>query len=75
MKFAKPIFQSLFEDTAITTNFLKNHICNTCVIENRALLAVFNEKELRNSRSGHSILKGMEGRTTCFEKVHVLNNY
>ena len=29
MEFVSAIFQNLFVDTTITTNFLKSHICNT----------------------------------------------
>ena len=60
MEFVKPTFQSLFEDTTVTTNFLKNHVCSTFCIEIHILLyyyinsyihilfAIFNNQELRN---------------------------
>ena len=62
MEFVRPIFQSLFEDTTITTNFLKSHIFNTSGIEIHTLFAIFNSKELRNFkvRPTHSKLKGMD---------------
>ena len=63
MKFVRPIFQSLFEDTTITTNFLKSHICSTSsYTEIHTLFAIFNNKELRNFevRPTHSILKGID---------------
>ena len=58
MEFVRAIFQNLFEDTTITTNFLKSHICSTSCIEIHALFAIFNNKELRNFnvRPTHSIL-------------------
>ena len=61
MEFVKPIFQSLFEDTTITTNFLKSHICSTS-IEIDKLFAIFIKKELRNfkARPTPIILKGID---------------
>ena len=58
MEFVRAIFQNLFEDTTITTNFLKSHISSTSCIEIHALFAIFNNKELRNFnvRATHSIL-------------------
>ena len=60
MEFVRPIFQSLFEDTAITTNFLKSHVCNTFCTEIDTLFATFNNKHLGNFRPTHSILKGID---------------
>ena len=48
MEFVRAIFQNFFEDTTITINFLKSHICSTSCIEIHALFAIFNNKELRN---------------------------
>ena len=58
MKFVGIIFQGLFEDTTVTTSFLKSHICNISFIEFH-MFAKFNNKELRNFkvRPNHSILK------------------
>ena len=47
MEFVKVILQSLFEDTTITTNFVKSHICSTS-IEIHKLFPTFIKKELRN---------------------------
>ena len=47
MEFIKPIFQGLFEDTTITTNFLKSHICSTSIKMDK-LFDIFIKKELRN---------------------------
>ena len=62
MEFVRPILQSLFEDTTITTNFLKSHICSTSRIEIQTVSAIFNNKELTNFKVGpiHSILKGID---------------
>ena len=62
MEFVRRIFQSLFEDTTINTNFLKSCICNTICIETHKLFALFNNKELRNFkvRRTHSILEGID---------------
>ena len=62
MESVRPVFQSLFEDTIITTNFLKSHICSTSCIEIHTLFAIFNNKELGHFkvRSTHSILKGVD---------------
>ena len=61
-EFVKTIFLSLFEDTTITTNFPKSHICNTSYIEINTLFAIFNNKGLRNFkiRPNHCILKRMD---------------
>ena len=45
MEFVTPIFESLFEDTTITTNFLKSYICSTSCIEIHTLFVIFNNKE------------------------------
>ena len=37
--------QSLFEDTTITRNFLKSHICKTSYIEINTLFVTYNNKE------------------------------
>ena len=60
--FAKTIFRSFFEDTTYTAKSLKCHICNTFCIEISTLLAIFNNKGLRNFKVSvsHSILKGMD---------------
>ena len=62
MEFVRPIFQGLFEDTKITTKFLKSHIFSTSCIEIHILFAIFNKKELKNFkvRPTHSILKGID---------------
>ena len=62
MEFVRPIFQSLFEYTTLTDNFLKSHICNTSCTEIHTLFAIFNNNELRNFKVGttHSILKGID---------------
>ena len=62
MEFVRFIFQGLLEDTIVTTNFLKSHICSTSCIEIHILLAIFNNKELRNFRvrTTHSILKAID---------------
>ena len=63
MEFVRSIFQSLFEDTTIATNFLKSHICNTLCNETNTLFAIFNNNELRNFkvRPTHSIPKVTDG--------------
>ena len=62
MEFTRLIFQGLFEDTQITTNFLKSHIYSTSCIGIHTLFAIFNNKELRSFkiRATHSILKGID---------------
>ena len=57
MEFVRPMFQSLFEDTTVTTNFLKGHICSTSCIEIHTLFALFNNNEFRPT---YSILKGID---------------
>ena len=61
-EFVRTIFRGLFEDTTITTNFLKSHICNTSCIKINAFFAILNNKGLENFkvRPNHSILKGMD---------------
>ena len=58
----KSIFQSLFEDTKITNNFLKSHFFNTSCFVINTLFAIFNTRELRNFkvRLAHSMLKEMD---------------
>ena len=46
MEFVRSIFQSLFEDTTITTNFLKYKVFNTSCIEINKLLPTYNNTEL-----------------------------
>ena len=60
MEFVRPIFQSFFEDTTVTTNFLESNICNTFCVGINTLFATFNQEELRNF-GGYSILKKMDG--------------
>ena len=63
MEFVRSIFQSLFEDTTVITNFLlKSHICSTYCIEIHTLFAIFNNKELGNFkvRPTQRILKGID---------------
>ena len=62
MEIIRTIFRSLLEDTTITTNFLKNHICSTSSNEINALFAIFNNKRLGKFKAklNHSILKGMD---------------
>ena len=62
MKFFRPIFQTLFEDTTVITNFLKSQICSTFCIEIHTLFTIFNNKELRNFkvRPTQRILKGID---------------
>ena len=62
MEFDRPILQTLFEDTKITTNFLKSHIFNTSCIEIQTLFDISNKKELRKFkvRPAHSILKRID---------------
>ena len=61
MKLFMSVFLSLHQDTTITTNFLKSHICKTSCIEIYTLFAIFNNKELGNTkvRPAHTILKGI----------------
>ena len=61
MEFVWPIFQGLFEDTTITTNFLKSNISKTSYIEIHTLFSIFKNKELRSFkvRLTHNILKGI----------------
>ena len=61
-EFFRNIFQSFFEDTIITTNFLKCHLYNTSFIEINTLFIIFNNKGLGNFkvRQNHSIHKGMD---------------
>ena len=58
MEFIKSIFQSLFEDTTITINFLKSHFFNTSCFEINILFAIFISRELKNFivKLTHSIL-------------------
>lgn len=56
-------FQILFEDTSITTIFLKSQIGNTSYhIEINTLFATFSNKELENFkvRPTHRMLKGID---------------
>ena len=48
MEFLRTIFQSFFEDTAITINFIKSHVRKTSYIEINTLFAIFSNKELGN---------------------------
>ena len=48
MEFFRTIFQSLFEDTTITTIFLKNHISNIFLVEFDTFFAIFNNKGFEN---------------------------
>ena len=48
MEFVWSVFQGLFEDTTITTNFLKSNISKTSWIEIHTLFAIFKNKELRS---------------------------
>ena len=59
MEFVRAIFQSLFKDTTITTNFLESYICNTSCVEINTFSTIFNCEEMRNFkvRSTHSVLK------------------
>ena len=59
MEFVWPMLQSLFEDTEITTTFVKSHICSISCIEINTFFALLNNKELRDFkvRPSHSILK------------------
>ena len=50
-EFVKNIFWDCFEDTTVTTNFLKSNICNTSCIEINKLYAIFNNKELGNFKA------------------------
>ena len=61
-EFVKTIFRSLFEDTTITTNFLKSHICNASYIEINNNITIFNNKGLGNckARPNHSILQRVD---------------
>ena len=75
MEFVTPIFQSLFEDTTIATNFLKSHICSTFCIEIHTWFATFNKKELRNFkvRLTHSILQGIDhGKWKVFSSINAM---
>ena len=81
-EFVRAIFRRLFEDTTITTNFLKIHICKTSFIEINTLLAIFNNKGLVNfkNRPNHSILKGMNAvQWNVFSSINamqlVMQNY
>ena len=60
-EFVRPMFQSLFEDTTVTPNFLKSQICNKSCIKTDTLSDIFNNKESRNFkvRLSHGILEGM----------------
>ena len=55
MEFIRTNFQSFFEDTTITANFLKGRICNTSCIEINTLFAIFNKV-----RPNHTMLKDMD---------------
>lgn len=46
MEFVSLIFQSLFEDIAITTNFLKSYIYSKFCIEINTFFATFKNEEL-----------------------------
>ena len=62
MEFARPIFQSLFEDITITTNFLKSYIYSKWCIEINTLFATLKNKELWNFRvrPTYGLLKGKD---------------
>ena len=55
-------FSENTEDTTVTANFLKSHICNTSCTEINTLLAIFSNKGLSNLkvRPNHSIFKGID---------------
>ena len=60
-EFVRSMFQSLFEDTTVTPNFLKIRICDKSCIKTDILFAIFNNKEFGNFkiRLSHGVLEGM----------------
>ena len=72
----RPIFQSLFEDTTVTTNLLKSYICSTSCIEIHTFFAISNNKELRNFkvRPAHRMLKRIDdGLWKVFSDINTMN--
>ena len=62
MEFVRTFFRSLFEDTTVTTNFLKTNSCNTPHFGINTFFANFSNKELWNLkvRINHIIIRGMD---------------
>ena len=56
MKIVRTIFRSLFEDSTISTKFLKSHICNTFCIEIITLLGILTIKDWRILKSDKIML-------------------
>ena len=70
------IFRRLFEDTKITTKFLKRHICNLFCIEINMLFAIFNNKEKGSFkiRPNHTRLKKMNAVSwKVFSSINAMN--
>ena len=73
MEFVRTIFRRLFEDTTVTTNFLKSNICNTFRFGINTSFANFSNNELWNLkiRMNHIILKGMDdGSWKVFSSIN-----
>ena len=60
---------SMLEDTSVTTNFLKNHICNTSGIEINAWYATFNNKELGNVKVRLKLIAYLKKRWWLMENL------
>ena len=78
MEFVRTIFRSLFEDTTITTNFLKAHICNTLALKsiNRLLFSTINDRGISTSDQiilylkKWALVNGKPSKYKCYETGH-----
>ena len=65
----RTILRTLFEDTTVTINLLKNHICNSSCTEINTFLAIISNKKIGNFqvRPNHSILTESLFKYKCYE--------